>query len=378
MLNEFVLHSKKTFFVTASAFSQARKKLKHTAFIELNENIVSMYYKEQQFKKLYGFRILAVDGSQLTLPHNNQIKNEFGSKPIGNHTGKNLGEYCRATFETCYDVLNNIAIKSVLSRGNAYEVNLVNEMLPAINADDLLIFDRGYASYDFIANLSKRKINYIIRCSRKSFIPAQQMFEIENASDMVVKLKAPAGHLKNLRKLGLPTETKVRLIKVKLSSDEVEVLVTSLINDKYKVVDFKKLYFMRWGVETYFSKLKGRLCLENFTGKSVEAVKQDFWATIFISNLETMITEDIELHLNIDSANGFKKSINKAVSFNAIKNLAFEILIKETDKDLVIDKLTNLFMMKTHVIRKNRESPRYRISDTQSLNYQKRVKKQVF
>lgn len=40
------------------------------------------------------------------------------------------------------------------------------------------------------------------------------------------------------------------------------------------------------------------------------------------------------------------------------------ILIKETDKVLVIDKLTNLFMMKTHVIRINRECPRYRVSDT--------------
>ncbi len=37
MLNEFVLHTRKDYTITASAFTQARKKLKHTAFSELND-----------------------------------------------------------------------------------------------------------------------------------------------------------------------------------------------------------------------------------------------------------------------------------------------------------------------------------------------------
>jgi hypothetical protein len=40
------------------------------------------------------------------------------------------------------------------------------------------------------------------------------MFENENTLDMLVKLKAPAGQLKKLRKLELPTEAKVRLVLV--------------------------------------------------------------------------------------------------------------------------------------------------------------------
>ena len=68
MLNEFILQTKKEHTITASAFSQARKKLKHTAFVELNDDIVSAYYKEKEYKKLYGMRLLAFDGSKLTLP----------------------------------------------------------------------------------------------------------------------------------------------------------------------------------------------------------------------------------------------------------------------------------------------------------------------
>ena len=86
---------------------------------------------------------------------------------------------------------------------------------------------------------------------------------------------------------------------------------------------------MRWGVETFFSKVKGRLALENFTGKSVESIRQDFWSTIFISNLETIMIEDVEKNMNANKIPERKKQkINKSVSFNVIKNMAFEIFFK--------------------------------------------------
>ncbi|MFT0820034.1 transposase [Wolbachia endosymbiont of Nasonia vitripennis] len=86
-----------------------------------------------------------------------------------------------------------------------------------------------------------------------------------------------------------------------LPSGEIEVLATSLMDEqKFQTGGFKELYFLRWRVETFFAKLKGRLSLENFTRKSVESVKQDFWSAIFISNLESVMTEDVEEALNVD------------------------------------------------------------------------------
>jgi hypothetical protein len=149
--------------------------------------------------------------------------------------------------------------------------------------------------------------------------------------------------------------------------------------EKFPIEMFAELYNLRWGVETFFSKLKGRLGLENFTGKSVEAIKQDFWSTILISNLETIMTGDIEEEINrkIDETKP-NKAINKAVSFNVIKNLAFEILSAEVDQDALEDKLKKLFLTNMRSIRKDRIVPRYKISDTRSLNFQKRFRKHVF
>ena len=48
--------------VTASAYSQARYKLKHTAFIELNRKaLVETVYGDGDYKKFWGFRVVAVD-----------------------------------------------------------------------------------------------------------------------------------------------------------------------------------------------------------------------------------------------------------------------------------------------------------------------------
>jgi hypothetical protein len=180
--------------------------------------------------------------------------------------------------------------------------------------------------------------------------------------------------------LGLPEEITLRLVKVVLPSGEVEVLATSLMDEQtFTIETLKELYFLRWGVETFFSKVKGRLDLENFTGKSVETIKQDFWSTIFISNLETVMTEDIEEGLNADLTNGkLRKSINKSVSFNAIKNFAFDILSTKSDMDYIVKQLSKLFLMNTLVVRKGRKVDRHKISNARSMNYQKRIRKRVF
>lgn len=94
-----------------------------------------------------------------------------------------------------------------------------------------------------------------------------------------------------MQKLGLPIEITVRFVRVKLSTGETEVLVISLKDNNYSRESFKEVYGLRWGIETYFSVLKGRLNLENFSGKSKEAVLQDLYATIFISNLESCFSK---------------------------------------------------------------------------------------
>lgn len=378
-LNELFMNGHIPDVVSASAYTQARNKFKHTAFIELNDDIINIFYSEdEKIKKWNGYRCLAADGSKIILPNTAEIGEEYGLISIKNKT-MNSSFSC-AMFECYYDVLNHVAVKSMFAHGLSYEVDLATQMLCATTERDLLIYDRAYASYEFLATLTTQNKNYLIRCPNGSFKEVQQLLRDTTNWSKVITLKVPSSQKKNISEKNLPAEIKVRFISVILSTGEVEILVTSIMDKSIKRKEFKWLYGMRWGVETFFSIVKGRLCLENFTGKTSEAVKQDFWSTLFISNFETLMTVDTEKELNANLHEGqYAKKVNTSISFNVIKNMAFEIFMDKTNGAAALEKMTRLFKTNPGLDRVGREGPpRKRTSDLQSSNFQKRVKKHVF
>ncbi len=144
--------------VTASAYSQARQKLLHTAYIEINQDTLDGYYEddpESEFKqeRWLGYRLIAGDGSVIILPGNKNVTEKFGSTKIKNGIDKYIGTYTSGLFMCHYDVLNNLAIDCKMEHCKTYEVNSAIESFNRFNEDDLLIYDRGFASYKMLATL---------------------------------------------------------------------------------------------------------------------------------------------------------------------------------------------------------------------------------
>ena len=159
--------------VTASAYSQARYKLKHTAFIELNQKaIIDVVYQDQDFtlkgtsKKFWGQRILAVDGSKIRLPNTEEICAEFGTIAYSQGEYSDVqGEHPYALGSVLFDVLNRVAIDAALGRTNAYEVDLAIAHLSHTRCGDLLLMDRNYPSYRMLAITLQKGCDFAIRCS---------------------------------------------------------------------------------------------------------------------------------------------------------------------------------------------------------------------
>ena len=98
-----------------------------------------------------------------------------------------------------------------------------------------------------------------------------------------------------------------------------------------------------------------------------------------MTNIESVLTEEIETDINTDlKPELLAKKINQAVSFNAIKNMAFEIFNHEKNVTQSLEKLTLLFKTNTLVQRTGRAPPRKKISHRKSYNFLRRIKKQVF
>lgn len=78
----------------------------------------------------------------------------------------------------------------------------------------------------------------------------------------------------------------MRFIRVDLPTGEVEVLMTTLLdNKKYPPALFGDLYDLRWGVETSIFVLKSYLQMAQFSAYTLPGVEQDLWSTFWMFNV---------------------------------------------------------------------------------------------
>lgn len=123
----------------------------------------------------------------------------------------------------------------------------------------------------------------------------------------------------------------MRLCKVRLASGEVEVLATNLMDERlYPVADLKQLYALRWGVEGSFRQQKSPLQLEEFSGLSVCAVEQDYYAGVLVHNLQRLVEKQCDTYVALLSAQ--RKhcyQVNRSVSFAALKEVVAHLLVEK-------------------------------------------------
>jgi hypothetical protein len=313
--------------------------------------------------------LLGIDGSKVLLPDSEAVREEFGTIAFSNgKDGVIEGERPYALASVLYDLCNDVALDARLDRATAYEVDLAVAHLAHAGPGDLVLADRNYPSFRMLAELSRRGIDFALRCSNRSFRQARAMLRGVGAD----------GKLGAIRDAGLLTRLSVRFVRVRLSTGEYEVLVTSLRDEtEWPSADFLDLYHQRWGVETFYGRLKTRLGLENFSGLGAEAVRQDFFSTVYLSGLESLLTEEAQTRLDAKPTR-HPQRVNRAVSFNAIKHNAFDILLGDEDAATMRERLTALFLTNPTSHREGRNPLRKNTSARGLLDYHRRRRKHCY
>ena len=377
-LNDFSDYLGSFSSVSASAFSQARQNLSYSLFQDLSNKYSDLFYESTKSIKRYkGHRLVAIDGSKIRLPDNLQIREDFGDSYRRNQHQE--GSYAAALCSLAYDVQNGMIIDGLLEHSKSSERKLASSHLKRCREGDIFLLDRGYPSYALFSEIISMGGDFVCRCSSNAFKVVEEFIADDTRYDQIVDLY-PRYPLKRDVKLGkLPWQMRVRLVKVVLDNQETEVIITSLISKKkYPRSEFKKLYFMRWKVETRYDILKNRLCLENFTGKNTEVVRQDFYSTLLISNIEADLTRNANKELLNKEGNKYKQKVNKTVSFATIKKYIFDLLyVPKLNLDEAIEKIEIVFLTNTIPIRDNRTVER-RTTLCRSNNFLKYRKKIAF
>jgi hypothetical protein len=302
---------------------------------------------------LSDFRLLSVDGSRITLLNSKELAKEYGFYKNQIETDVVL-----ANISVLYDVLNKYALDAKLVATEVGEKTLALSHLEYTQAKDLILFDRGYASFELIYELNKRKIDFVIRV-KKDFSNVIRAFLESGQRSQIVKIY-PGKQTKFFEKeYNKNTFVEIRLVRVELSSNETEILMTSLKDEiQYRDTIFKELYGLRWGIETFYDELKNKLKVEHFSGYSKLSILQDFYAAIFVSNVQSLIVGEINEELREQTNTKYEYKVNNNLSYGFLKNRIITLFFSKKDMDSIVNELKDLFKKNLTPIRPGRKYDR--------------------
>ena len=305
---------------TKGAVSRARAKLKPEAFVELNTNVNQTFYKEAPYLVWNQMRLLAIDGTRLVLPNHKSVIEEFGEHGFGPNAGSKrslaLGSFL-------YDVLNLLTLDAQIAPYSASERDLLYKHLEKINPEDLLLIDRGYPSIALLFLLKAKGIQFCMRMKEDWWLSVKDFIE-SGEKERIVNFKLPKKDRHLLKDYPQMFENQIqcRLVCVELENGEKEVLCTSLTDtEKFPHEDMAELYHFRWNVEESYKLFKARVEVERFSGKTALAVKQDFFAKIFMMSLSAVLAFPIEERVKKESQEADLKHQQKINRTGAIAML---------------------------------------------------------
>jgi len=344
--------------------------LKYESFIELNRYLIELF--EKSFKPITwnGLRLIAIDGTLLQLPKFKEISDHFGIWKV-----RNADPCVMARASQLFDPLNKLSISSVITPKSIDERDHAARLFLNLMPNDLVLLDRGYPAFWIFKLLSVFEAHFCARL--KSNWKDVQKFLASNKRETTINLFATPNSMRQCLEIGVDIRPiKLRLIRIELDSGEIEVLGTTLMNKRdfpYEV--FADLYHNRWPVEEDYKYVKNWIEMENFSGKTVLSVYQDFYARFFSKNLASILAFDARENLREAGVKiKYEHQINFAHALSKCKNVIPLIFQRTREKMIeLIRDIHDLISRTTEPVRPGRSFPRNHKTNRRKyyLNYKR-------
>lgn len=358
--------------VTKGAFSKARANLRPEAFVELMHVANQSFYADAPYLMWNQWRLVAIDGSTAVLPNHKTIEEEFG---VINYGPDRSSPRSIARTSVLYDVLNFIVLDGQIADYASDERELATKHFDQLEpGSDLLLLDRGYPSYSLMYHLQQRGIDYCIRLCGGWWKEVRKMLA-EGAVDKEVVFKLSSKDKKSLTTID-PSgdyQVKCRLVAIILEDGTQEILCTSVRDKEALPYEcFADLYHCRWKIEEGYKLFKTRLQLEAFSGKTATAVKQDFFAKLFMMSLTAALAFPVEEKLLDEQQNQNRQhpyKINKTNALSFTREIVQSIFIKKIIKP-ALKAMDKVLKATVELVRPKRKNPRNKTKKKPpSMNY---------
>ena len=300
----------KDYSVSKQAFSKARYKISSHAFEDIFKLSTDIFQFRNQSKTWDGYRIFAIDGSDIAVNHNKINEVEFGLK-TNNHSS-----YPMARLTALYDITNDLIVDvqftgiSVGEREHAHRLLSSSALTHSRNYKNLILFDRGYPSRALIHELEDKGFFYLVRCSHSFLSCVNECPDGDYIVSDIYKGRT----------------TKIHVIK-DTSREDSHILISNLFEDYQDATYHQNLYNKRWDIETKYSELKTKARIENFSGKNPRAIRQDLYATLFISNLSALIKASAETEIEEELINtNHKYQLNRSYIIGMVSRYVKQLI----------------------------------------------------
>ncbi len=295
--------------VSASALTQRRAQIPANVFRDIFMGFNGECVDSETF---HGFRLLAVDGTAVSIPRNPKADSFVV------HSGAPNG-YNQLHLTPLYDILNKVYLEAVIQpEPQKDEIGALIELVRrnTFKEKTLIIGDRGYESYNLLAHLAeKENLDFLIRIknnrSAMREVARLPMLEL----DTVIRFTISTTQTKEDKQkkhifLQVPKNSKegsktrqgrwdfpspypmcLRIVRFQLDSGVFETIATSLPNT-FTLEDIRELYHLRWGIESSFRDLKYTMGLVNLHGKSDCFAEQEMYAAMTMFNFTSRIARE--------------------------------------------------------------------------------------
>lgn len=320
-----------------SAFNQQRSHIKFEAFQQLFLDFASAYPGKKTYK---GYSILACDGSHVVYATNPDNINDYVRPRKSGEKG-----YNQLHLNALYDIINRTYVDAIIQPGVKQDEHLaLHQMIEHYEPEDpshtIITADRGYESYNFIAQLLEKELRFVLRAKdihSTNSILSSFLEEYPNSDEFDVRIRRYISRSKsktildnpklykyikpskNFRYLSLGDRPSLyyiefRVVRIKLSEGNYECLITNLPEWEFPPNALKELYHMRWDVETSFRQLKYSVGMMNFHAKKVEYIKQEIYAKLIVYNFSEIIASQATVSKNSKKKNKHNYKLNYSMA----------------------------------------------------------------
>ena len=231
--------------ISASSFSEARKKLDENIFKVLNQRIIEICdeHDNEQYR-WFNHRLFGVDGSKLNLPRE--------LIETGYRTPSDNAHYPQGLLSCLYQLKSKIPYDFDLVN-HAHERQCALAHLKTLDTNDVVVYDRGYFSYALLYYHRHSGVHPIFRLQKNTYKEINAFWNSQH-TDQIMTLLPSKDTQRDIRK-EYPdihfTALTMRVVKYTLEGNTY-CIGTTLLDRQYTVDAFRDVYHARWGIEELY------------------------------------------------------------------------------------------------------------------------------